>query len=98
MAFIPVRTRLINGFPSQALTAIPATDTLSLQFSTKELASNYDYEELRRRVYIPERISNASIRKEAPFCYRELDDCLALIKDLVTVEKRFKPFAYLGQL
>ena len=64
----------------------------------KAHAASYDYAALRQRIYIPEMISDASIKTEAPFCYRELDSCLMLIEDLVTVEKRFSPFAYLGQV
>ena len=43
-------------------------------------------------------ISDASIKTEAPFCYRDLDDCLNLMPDLIEIEKRFSPFAYLGQI
>jgi RNA-splicing ligase RtcB len=64
----------------------------------KEHAEKYDYEALRKRVYIPEMISNASIKTEAPFCYRDLDQCLELISDLIIIEKRFAPIAYLGQI
>lgn len=64
----------------------------------KEFALEYNYKALRKRVYIPEMISDASIKTEAPFCYRNLDDCLTLIDELIVVEKRFSPFAYLGQI
>jgi RNA-splicing ligase RtcB len=61
-------------------------------------AADYDYDDLRSRIYIPEMIGNVSIKTEAPFCYRDLDSCLILIDDLISVEKRFNPFAYLGQI
>jgi len=64
----------------------------------KEHSDKYDYEGLRERIYIPEMIKNTSIKTEAPFCYRDLDDCLNLIDDLIIIEKRFSPFAYLGQI
>ena len=64
----------------------------------KALADSYDYDKLRKRIYIPDMIKNASIKTEVPFCYRDLDACLELIKYLITVEKRFSPFAYLGQI
>ena len=64
----------------------------------KTLAANYDYKGLRKRVYIPEMISDAAIKTEAPFCYRNLEDCLALIDELIVIEKRFSPFAYIGQM
>lgn len=64
----------------------------------KEYSENYDYQFLRERVYIPEMIQDASIKTEAPFCYRDLEACLNLIEELITVEKRFAVFAYLGQM
>jgi RNA-splicing ligase RtcB len=64
----------------------------------KLIAFNYDYDALRSRIYIPPMISDASIKTETPFCYRNLDECLALIDDLIIIEKRFSPFAYIGQV
>lgn len=64
----------------------------------KEIAQNFDYDYLRKQIYIPEMISNASIKTEAPFCYRDLDECLKLIEKLVVEVRRFSPFAYLGQI
>ncbi|MFO8066589.1 MAG: RtcB family protein [Bacteroidales bacterium] len=64
----------------------------------KEYAADYDYSKLRKSIYIPGMISDASIKTEAPFCYRELDDCLVLIDELIEIEERFTPFAYLGQI
>lgn len=64
----------------------------------KKYANEYDYEALRRRVYIPKEISNDSIKTEAPFCYRDLDGCMELISDLVEEIERFTPVAYIGQL
>jgi hypothetical protein len=43
-------------------------------------------------------IANDNIKTDAPFCYRDLDSCLALIDGLITIEKRFRVFAYLGQM
>jgi hypothetical protein len=43
-------------------------------------------------------INDASIKNEAPYCYRNLDDCLALLGDLIVIEKNFSPFVYLGQI
>lgn len=64
----------------------------------KEFAETFDYEALRQRIYIPAMIANESIKTDAPFCYRNLDDCLELIDTLLHVEKRFSVFAYLGQM
>ena len=64
----------------------------------KQFASTFDYDALREKIYIPEMISNESIKTDAPFCYRDLDSCLNLIDDLITVDKRFSVMAYLGQM
>lgn len=64
----------------------------------KEIAKNYDYEALRKRIYIPNGISNDSIKTEAPFCYRNLEDCMSLISNIVIEIDRFTPIAYIGQL
>lgn len=58
----------------------------------------YDYGKLREQIYIPSQIGNESIKTDAPYCYRDLDECLALITDLIEVQNRFKPMAYLGQI
>jgi hypothetical protein len=64
----------------------------------KNLAASFDYGALRKQVYIPEMIANDNIKTDAPFCYRDLDSCLALIDHLITIDKRFSVFAYLGQM
>ncbi|MFA0963656.1 RtcB family protein [Roseivirga sp. BDSF3-8] len=64
----------------------------------KGLARSYDYRQMRERIYIPEEISNDSIKTDAPYCYRDLDQCLSLIDELVEVVQRFSPIAYLGQI
>jgi hypothetical protein len=64
----------------------------------KLLSDDYDYESLRKQIYIPEAIKNESIKTDAPYCYRYLDECLSLIDELVEVVQRFKPIAYLGQV
>lgn len=65
---------------------------------SKQYAEQYDYEALRKLIYIPEQISNASIKTEAPFCYRNIDDCMNLLNGVVTEVERFIPIAYIGQL
>lgn len=64
----------------------------------KEISGTFDYDSLRTEIYIPDEIENTSIKTDAPFCYRNLDDCLVLIDELITEEQRFKPIAYLGQI
>lgn len=66
--------------------------------AAKELAGGYNFSALRERVYIPSAIGDASIQTEAPYCYRDLDSCLDMLRGLVVEERRFAPFAYMGQL
>jgi hypothetical protein len=58
----------------------------------------FDFDALRQRVYIPERIENSSLRTEAPSCYRSLDDCLECMQGYLEVVERLTPVAYIGQL
>lgn len=64
----------------------------------KVYSKDYNYDQLREQIYIPPQIGDESIKTEAPFCYRDLDECLSLIDDLIEVKNRFKPLAYLGQI
>ncbi len=64
----------------------------------KELATDFDFQELRERVYIPEMISDASLRTEVSGSYRDLGECLVLIGDLVREVDRYRVIAYLGQV
>lgn len=64
----------------------------------KAVASDDALAELRRRVFIPASIENASLRTETPACYRSISGCLERIADLVTEVERFSPVAYIGQL
>lgn len=66
--------------------------------AAKLLSKDYDYGAMRQQIYIPDVIRNESIKTDAPYCYRDLDDCLLLIDELIEVEERFRPIAYLGQI
>ncbi len=58
----------------------------------------FDFDSMRSRVYIPERIENASLRTEAPSCYRSLDEGLECMTGYIEVVERLTPVAYIGQL
>jgi RNA-splicing ligase RtcB len=64
----------------------------------KPFAETYDYGSLRKRVMIPERVDNASLRTEGPFAYRDLDDCLKLLSGYVDLIERFAVIGYMGHL
>ena len=63
----------------------------------KRATETFDFEMMRGRVYIPAQITNASLRTEAPICYRNLDAGLQLIEPYVEEVERFVPVAYIGQ-
>lgn len=65
---------------------------------SKEDAETYDFEALRKRIHIPDAIPNESILTENPSCYRDLDQVLAQLEDLIVVKNRLHPVAYLGQI
>ena len=58
----------------------------------------FDFDAMRARIYIPARIDNASLRTEAPSCYRSLDDALDCVAPYLEVVERLTPVAYIGQL
>lgn len=64
----------------------------------KKAVAKYDFQAMRDTVYIPPQIANASLRTEAPFCYRSLDAGLEMVEDYIDVVERFVPIAYIGQL
>lgn len=64
----------------------------------KVASKDFDFNALRVKILIPEYIEDASLRSEGPFAYRDLDNCLALIKEYVEETGRFRVAAYLGHL
>ncbi len=89
------------------LTATTAVNSVlnSVSHGTGRLLSRSDAKELvvdasqlRRQLYIPDYISDSSLRTESPGCYRSLDSCLQLLGPIIQEEKRFVVQAYLGRL
>lgn len=64
----------------------------------KPLADQYDFESLRKRVMIPTGVENASLRTDGPFAYRDLDECVSLIKDYIDPIARYAVIGYMGHL
>ena len=64
----------------------------------KALADEFDFGALRRSVLIPEGVDDSSLRTDGPFAYRDLDECLGLIRDYVEVAERFSVLGYMGHL
>jgi RNA-splicing ligase RtcB len=64
----------------------------------KPLAENFDFAALRRSIRLPTGLSDASLRTEGPYAYRDLDECLALIDGFVEVECRYSVVGYMGHL
>jgi hypothetical protein len=64
----------------------------------KPLAEAYDFAALRKRVLIPARVQDASLRTDGPFAYRDLDACLGLLEGYVEEIERFAVVGYMGHL
>ena len=64
----------------------------------KALADNFDFNGLRTKVLLPSGIEDASLRTDGPFAYRDLDECIALIKDYVEPVTRYSVIGYMGHL
>ena len=64
----------------------------------KRATATFDFQAMREAVYIPDQIANASLRTEAPICYRRLDAGLELVGEYIDEVERFVPVAYIGQL
>lgn len=59
---------------------------------------DYDFQALRKRIYIPAAISDHSMITENPACYRRIEHCLPLIASYVQVKEYLTPIAYIGQV
>jgi RNA-splicing ligase RtcB len=64
----------------------------------KPFADSFDYSGLRESLLIPAGVEDSSLRTDGPFAYRDLDECLELIKDFVEVVARFGVIGYMGHL
>ena len=64
----------------------------------KPLADSFDFNELRKKILIPNMIKDESLKTEGPYAYRDLDECLGLISNYVQTIERFKIIAYMGHL
>jgi RNA-splicing ligase RtcB len=64
----------------------------------KPFADSFDYARLRDSILIPSGVEDSSLRTDGPFAYRDLDECLDLIKDFVEVVARFGVIGYMGHL
>lgn len=64
----------------------------------KPLADNFDFGSLRNRVLIPTGVENSSLRTDGPYAYRDLDECLAMIRDYVEAVSRYSVIGYMGHL
>lgn len=64
----------------------------------KPLAESFDFEAMRKKVLIPKGVENTSLRTDGPFAYRDLDECMALIREYVDPISRFSVIGYMGHL
>jgi hypothetical protein len=61
-------------------------------------AAGLDFTAMRRRIMIPTGIDDSSLRTDGPFAYRDLDECIDLIKEYVDLVQRFCVIGYMGHL
>jgi len=64
----------------------------------KEAARKEDFSSLYQGVLMPSFLNLNSLTSEAPFAYRDLDDCLGFLEGYVEEIKRFSVVAYMGHL
>ena len=64
----------------------------------KPLADSFDFTALRRAILLPSEVEDASLRTEGPYAYRDLEQCLSLIRGYVEEVTRFAVVAYMGHL
>lgn len=65
---------------------------------SKSMAENYDFNKLRESVLMSSSMSDASIKTEGPYAYRDLDQCLTLLEGYVEEMDRFSVIGYLGHI
>lgn len=64
----------------------------------KEKAADFDFAAMRESLLLPSFLGDASLTTEAPYAYRDLENCLALVADYVEEVRRFSVVAYAGHL
>lgn len=64
----------------------------------KPLADCYDFAGLRSKVLIPTGVQDSSLRTDGPYAYRDLDECLTLLRGYVEPLTRFSVIGYMGHL
>lgn len=64
----------------------------------KPLAKEFNFGEMREHILIPSGVKDSSLRTDGPYAYRDLDECLDLIKQYIEVEERFAVVGYMGHL
>ncbi len=64
----------------------------------KPLAESFDFAQMRKKILIPERIQDASLRTDGPFAYRDLEACLTLLAGYVEEVERYSVIGYMGHL
>jgi RNA-splicing ligase RtcB len=109
---MPGETAVIPSYMAGDVSLVRATKTVSESLNSlshgtgralargkaREMISDAEIHDVRRRIYVPDYIANESLRTDAPRCYRDLDTCLGLLGDTVVEEQRFAVIAYLGHL
>jgi hypothetical protein len=74
------------------------TGRLGPRGEIKPLGEAYDFSALRKKVLIPPKITDSSLKTEGPFAYRALDSSLDLLKEYIDIKERFSVIGYLGHM
>ncbi|MFH0925249.1 MAG: RtcB family protein [bacterium] len=74
------------------------TGRIMSRSDAKEMACQFDFTNFRSKIIMPSMMSNASITTEGPYAYRNLEDCLLMIKQYIEEVERFSVVAYAGHL
>ena len=64
----------------------------------KNLIMPEDINDIKQSIMLPSDFNFHSLRTEGPQAYRDLDDCMRLIDDYVSIVERFEVVAYMGHL
>ena len=64
----------------------------------KQFAATFDFRAMRETLIMPSFLQDASLTTEAPYAYRDLDECMQLLAGYVKEVHRFSVIAYAGHL
>ena len=64
----------------------------------KKVYGEYNFTDLRKRILVPDRVSDESLRTDIPDAYRGFEECLNLLEEFIDVEDIYDLVGYIGHL